>query len=293
MEQYQDFISNSSIWISSTPTAASAAFPFYSTEAGHFFTRKGYSISRKSHDSFLLLYTISGRGAVQTMGETHALLPGQALLMDCHIPHRYCCASPSWEFLWVHIQGGGTAPLFPLLYPFGVHAISLHQADVFCQSLLHLLEQIPHNDIQSAADVSLSIHALFSLLISASLEEDGFHRRQTYMHEITKAVQLIQNRYCDPITVDDMIADIPISKYHFIRIFRRVMGITPYQYLMNYRINQSKHRLRLSDASIAEIALSCGFSDPSNFISQFKKHVGQTPSQYQRDFRYLTSNPSN
>lgn len=293
MEQYQNFISQSSIWISSIPTAVSASFPFYSTEAGHFSTKNGYSVSRSFHDSFLLLYTISGTGAVKTMGETFLLLPGQAVLMDCHIPHHYRNDSPFWEFLWVHIQGNGIAPLFPILYPSNIHAISLLRPDAFCQSLLSLLNLIQKNDIRGAENASRTIHALFGDLLASSMEGDRYYQNQKYSPDIHKVIQLIHSHYSQPLSVDRMIQDIPLSKYHFIRMFRRIMGVTPYQYLMNYRINQSKHLLRLSDSSISEIAVSCGFSDASNFISQFKKHVGQTPSQYQRDFRCaFSSDPS-
>lgn len=82
----------------------------------------------------------------------------------------------------------------------------------------------------------------------------------------------------------DMIQDIHISKYHFIRIFSRVMGATPYSYLMNYRINMSKKFLHATDMPVSEIAEKCGFLDTSNFITQFKKHTGQRPLQYRKDF---------
>ena len=81
-----------------------------------------------------------------------------------------------------------------------------------------------------------------------------------------------------------MIQDIHISKYHFIRIFKRIIGITPYNYLTNYRINISKTLLISTDKTISEISEECGFSDTSNFISQFKKHTGQRPFEYRKDF---------
>ena len=81
-----------------------------------------------------------------------------------------------------------------------------------------------------------------------------------------------------------MIADIPLSKYHFIRVFKRIMGTTPYNYLTNYRINNAKILLKTTDLSVYEIAERCGFSDTSNFIVQFKKHTGQKPLEYRRYF---------
>ena len=97
-------------------------------------------------------------------------------------------------------------------------------------------------------------------------------------------IDFIQNNYSDSISIDDMIQNIHISKYHFIRLFHRIMGTTPYNYLTNYRINKSKLLLRTTNKSIAEISEECGFLDTSNFISQFKQNTNQKPTDYRRDF---------
>ena len=116
------------------------------------------------------------------------------------------------------------------------------------------------------------------------LETERDHQKETYSEDIAAAVTFIQEHYAQPITIDDIIQDIPISKYHFIRLFRRIMGVTPYSYLTNYRINRSKILLRSTEKTIADIAEACGFLDTSNFISQFKKHTGVRPTHYRRDF---------
>lgn len=95
---------------------------------------------------------------------------------------------------------------------------------------------------------------------------------------------MIHIRYSEPILIDDMMKDIPLSKYYFIRIFKRIMGVTPYNYLIHYRINISKILLRSTDMSVGEIAEKCGFLDTSNFITQFKKYTGQRPLQYKNYF---------
>ncbi len=98
------------------------------------------------------------------------------------------------------------------------------------------------------------------------------------------AVEYIRAHYAEPITVDDMLRALPLSKYYFIRTFRRVMGTTPYSYLTVYRINHAKVLLRSTRQSIEQIAEDCGFRDASNFIAHFKKCIGQTPAAYRRDF---------
>lgn len=128
------------------------------------------------------------------------------------------------------------------------------------------------------------MHSVFNAVCLASLENDHADIRHNSADDVRIVAKYIENNYRSQITVDDMIKDIPVSKYHFIRRFKRAMGITPYSYLTNYRINMSKKFLRSTDKTVSEIAEICGFLDTSNFIVHFKKHTGQKPLQYRRDF---------
>lgn len=74
-----------------------------------------------------------------------------------------------------------------------------------------------------------------------------------------------------------------ISKYHFIRVFKRQMGVTPYEYLTEYRINMAKILLRTTYKSVFEIAFDVGYNSKSNFIAKFHSMTGVTPSQYRKE----------
>ena len=73
-----------------------------------------------------------------------------------------------------------------------------------------------------------------------------------------------------------------MSKSYFLRLFRRYMGTTPYNYLVNFRITQAKELLVLTDHSVSEIAQEVGFGDASNFSTRFAKATGQSPLQYRK-----------
>lgn len=72
-----------------------------------------------------------------------------------------------------------------------------------------------------------------------------------------------------------------LSPFHFIRRFKREMGLTPHKYLMQYRLSLAK-RLLTSGLSIAEAAQAAGFYDQSHLDRCFKKGVGISPSEYRR-----------
>lgn len=70
-----------------------------------------------------------------------------------------------------------------------------------------------------------------------------------------------------------------LSPYHFLRLFKQRVGITPHQYILQHRIEKAKHLLKHSELSIADIASRTGFCDQSHLTRCFKRIVGVTPKQ--------------
>lgn len=285
MGKYKENISDDSIWITATPTPLAKTLPFFISEAGHFYAGCDYKVKRDTHDSFLLLYTLNGQGSVQT-GENIFPLPcGYAVIIDCQIQHEYHSVSDTWEFLWIHFNGSGAAALFPIAYPGNlVRAACMKHAKDFARKIDGFIKETEQNDITAYLQLSSNMHSLFNAVCLAGQEKEQTSAAGNGIDDIRTAITYIEKNFSSPITVEDMIENLPISKYHFIRRFSRVMGIAPYSYLTNYRINVSKTLLRSTDKSVSEIAESCGFLDTSNFITHFKKHTGQRPLQYRRDF---------
>lgn len=285
MAKYQEAISDNSLWITATPAPFAKTLPFFISEAGHFIAKQDYQIQRTTHDSFLLLYTINGQGSVQT-GETVLSLPrSHCAVIDCHTPHEYHTASEPWEFLWIHFNGNGIAPLFEIAYPNrAVRAVCMENAADFEKQITRIIGDTCQNDVAAYLRLSSQMHSLFNAVCLAALTRDTVCAAPKDTDDVRAVIRFIEQNYAKPITVDDMIKTIPVSKYHFIRRFGRAIGITPYSYLIHYRITVSKTLLRTTDKTVAEIAEACGFLDTNNFIAHFKKHTGQKPLQYRRDF---------
>jgi AraC family transcriptional regulator len=73
-----------------------------------------------------------------------------------------------------------------------------------------------------------------------------------------------------------------ISPYHFLRLFKKNLGVTPHQYILQRRIERAKYLLRSSRLDISEIALKVGFCDSSHLTRCFKSILGNTPSQWRQ-----------
>jgi AraC-like DNA-binding protein len=65
-----------------------------------------------------------------------------------------------------------------------------------------------------------------------------------------------------------------------IRIFNKHVGTSPYEYLINFRINKSKTLLKETSLTVNEISVMVGYNEVTNFIRDFKKYLGTTPLKY-------------
>ncbi|HYO80292.1 MAG TPA: AraC family transcriptional regulator [Bryobacteraceae bacterium] len=73
------------------------------------------------------------------------------------------------------------------------------------------------------------------------------------------------------------------SRAHFLRMFQAATGVTPHQYVLDLRLRRAQEYLRQKNASIIDVALSCGFSSQSHMTSVFRQRLNTTPGDYRRN----------
>ncbi|WP_448604665.1 helix-turn-helix domain-containing protein [Thermoleptolyngbya sp.] len=92
------------------------------------------------------------------------------------------------------------------------------------------------------------------------------------------------NDYLDQnIKLADLANLVGMSQFHFGRLFKQSVGISPYQFLLQQRIEKAKQLLKQTNDPIVEIALCCGFNSHSHLTKQFRQSTGITPKQYRSD----------
>jgi AraC family transcriptional regulator len=83
-----------------------------------------------------------------------------------------------------------------------------------------------------------------------------------------------------PLSLAALADSTATSPYHFLRTFRHVAGMTPYQFLLRTRLHRAAVRLRSSDMAISTIAYDAGFNDLSTFNRRFRREMGEAPGNY-------------
>ena len=71
-----------------------------------------------------------------------------------------------------------------------------------------------------------------------------------------------------------------LSPFHFLRIFTRVAGVTPHQFLLRSRLRRAARLLAASDRSVTDVALACGYNDLANFTRAFGRAAGRSPAAF-------------
>ena len=102
--------------------------------------------------------------------------------------------------------------------------------------------------------------------------------------KMNKIVRFIGDRLSEEIGLEEMANHINLSPFHFVREFKKSVGMTPYRYVIHQRIEKAKELLTQTDLAIADVALDCGFSNQSHLGRLFKQYTGITPKHYRQSF---------
>ncbi|MFA7281676.1 MAG: AraC family transcriptional regulator [Sterolibacterium sp.] len=86
----------------------------------------------------------------------------------------------------------------------------------------------------------------------------------------------------DSLSLDTIANEAGLSPFHFLRVFTRVFGVTPHQYLVRSRLRHATHLLAEESRSVTEVALDVGFNDLSNFVRTFNRAAGMSPGHFRR-----------
>lgn len=123
------------------------------------------------------------------------------------------------------------------------------------------------------------------LLVDHLSERTYFHKENTAMLSRMKTcLSYIEDHYGSDITNQDLMQLCNCSESVLLRSFKQIVGISPQQYLINFRIQKATDLLLSTELKSCDIATACGFHDFSYFTKIFKRTIGMTPIEYRNAY---------
>lgn len=248
------------------------------------------------HTDLQFTRVVKGSLVMQAGGDQHLLRQGEGIFINSNELHESCELSQDGIYHSVNFQ-----PQFlsffsgsrlerecvqPYLASGALPCLMLSprlswQGEMLAQlELVESLEaQLNHSSV--AYRISLELTRLWLLLISQAEPPQppapAQLRKQQRMRQL---VSFIQEHYAEDISVQDMARALYVSPGECGRCCRQILHMTPYDYLLRYRVNRGAELLAESELSVTEIATRVGFNSSSHFIQLFKKITGQTPKEF-------------
>lgn len=127
------------------------------------------------------------------------------------------------------------------------------------QTVIHLLRA--HLTVRKAAQLELSRAGLVD-------------------RRLRRAIEFMHDNYGRELALEEIAAAAYLSEFHFARLFKQIMSLTPHAYLANLRIEKARHLLGVTTIPIIEIAAMVGYQSQSHFTKIFKAVTGLTPRAY-------------
>ncbi|WP_083892469.1 helix-turn-helix domain-containing protein [Pleurocapsa sp. PCC 7319] len=136
--------------------------------------------------------------------------------------------------------------------------------------------------LESLANL-LAVHLLKNYL-NYSLEISHCHKKLS-QKKLNLVLDYIEANLDQKITLANLAKMAGVGKFYFCRLFKSSINLTPYQYVLQQRVERAKKLLENSDLAICDIALECGFSSQSHLAKHFRALVDESPLNYRKSFK--------
>jgi AraC-like DNA-binding protein/quercetin dioxygenase-like cupin family protein len=240
-----------------------------------------YAGTSSAHATVEIAWCTSGTADYVIGNKTVTLHPGEAIVIPANVEHRTTVAQGGTFARALHVPADTVASAAEAV---GVRLVgaSFVPGSVERPSPLTTLGALLAREAdEDRRGKALAVEALTDAVIVEALRgADGPAPPAAPDSRLRRAIDVIHDRYADPLTIDELSRAAGMSRYHFSRLFRAQTGKSPYRYLLDVRMTRAAHLLRAKRCPVTEAAFSVGCTDLGRFGRMFRAVHGVRPSEY-------------
>jgi len=241
-----------------------------------------------SHNFCEIMYITRGKGVIAIENEQYTVKMGDIIVYNSGVFHEEKSHDKEFSILFfavdnLQIPGFLEGCIVP------VGASPVIEAGSYDDMLKAFLSVMVDELTQKKAHykaISTSIATMFCYYILRLYGVKIENPRHTEI--CNEAMKYINENYQSDISLDTIASSVHLSKYHFLRIFKETLGISPMKRLLHVRLSAAKDLLGRTDLSIKDIAMAVGYENALTFSRVFKNSENISPTDYRNNVHGYT-----
>ena len=235
-----------------------------------------------THNYAELFYIVGGNGQFRIEDQIYPVRANQMVIVNPNVIHTEVSydAHPL-EYIVLGIEG--------LELTMSQDATSRYRIldDRGNRDILTCLRHILQETQSAQPGYELICQAYMEILILQLMRSTSFSvtTSPAASHQCAAVRHYIDTHYKEPLTLDLLAEQAHVNKYYLAHAFKEEFGLSPINYMISRRIEESKYLLRETDMSMSQIARILGFSSASYFSQSFRRAEGTSPISYRKEKR--------
>lgn len=252
---------------------------------------KGYAFDWQDGrilDGFALVYISSGRGSFESKPNVSAAIePGHVLLLFPGVWHRYAPdPEVGWHEHWIGFDGEIARRWLKHKFILAKNPVlKVNAEDTVLATFSRIMLSIRANRPALQQILAGAAANLLGLFYSAQQMPPNVEKESSNAIEL--AITRIQNEFAQELDMKLLAQELGVSYSWFRSTFAAHTGLSPHQYLLEFRIVSARNLLAETELSVKEIAILTGFEDEHYFSRIFRQKLNVTPSQWRNRSRRL------
>lgn len=248
-----------------------------------------HSFGPAMRNHFLFHYVISGTGTLIAENSkkesiSYSIKSGQGFMI---FPNQICTyiadAQQPWEYVWIEFDGlraKETVELSGLCVNSPVYKAKYKDiAQTMKDEMLYIVNHKDDSPFHLIGHLYLFIDSFVKSSAITQISKSN-NLRDFYIKE---ALSFIEQNFQNDITVEEIAACCGLNRSYFGKIFHEVLGKSPQEFLISYRMTKATELLKLTSLSIAEVGSAVGYANQLHFSRAFKKIYGISPRQWRNE----------